>query len=120
MQPKTTDTTKFNSAMRGISPCPFLGLINQWLDYCRANGLTDKTLLDYNDKLNKFLWWYKDKGYYREAGAHPKNMTTQMATEFVVYLREHHPDRWGIVAPHHNKTGKDLSPASIASYGRTV
>lgn len=83
--------------------------------------MSDKTILDYRDKVNKFFWWWKDcTNYYHDIGAHPKCVTTAQATEFVVYLREHHPDRWGIVKPTNNKCGKDLSPASIASYGRTV
>jgi site-specific recombinase XerD len=111
-------TTSANSASES---CPFRQLINEWLGDCRADGLAKKTLADYRDKVFKFWWWW-DKFYASERGAHPKNITTKDARAFAAYLREPVTGRWGITNPTNNKfkQSQNLSPASISGYGRAV
>jgi site-specific recombinase XerD len=132
MPKSPTDITKFppknpnlsgNLALVKTGPesCPFRRLLSRWLDSCRIDGLSERTLHDYQDKLTKFLWWWEEyTGYAREYGAHPKFLTTPMAREFAAYLKEQVPDRWGITDTRNNKQRLALSPASIASYGRSV
>ena len=101
--------------------CPFRSLIREWLDYCRDDGLSKKTLTDYGDKVFKFWWWW-DKYYAAELGAHPENVTVKQARAFASYLREEVAFRWGITTATNNKfqQSKKLSQASIAAYGRAV
>ncbi len=142
MKTKTTDTRKFedrkgdthppypiqpNKSNLAIAPklttesCPFRGLIKAWIESCRADGLAERTISDYHDKLFKFWWWW-DHHYAAELGAHPKNVSTKEARAFASYLREPQSFRWGITHPANNKSSQSisLSPASISSYGRTV
>lgn len=98
--------------------CPLRRLIRQWLISCRADGLAAKTIDDYREKIFKFVWWWSDgTTYAKEAGAHPKNVTKREIKEFLAYLREPRIRRWGEPV---RKGKEQLSPASIAAYGRTL
>jgi len=122
MQRKPTDTGKvgtlstFYLHLPAPKNCPFKLLIEKWLTYSRADGLSEKTLLGYSEVAAKFWWWWNvQTGYSTNLGQHPKCVTTKEAREFASYLREPGlTSRWGY------PTAKDLAAASIASYGRTV
>jgi site-specific recombinase XerD len=97
---------------------PFRGLIRDWIDWGRSDGLSEKTLEDYSSKLYKFWWWWHDHTHYSERmGPHPEAVTTREAREFATYLRENLTIRWGEPV---GKNKQKLSAATIASYGRTV
>lgn len=117
----TTPTSTLTTQTISIVPadkCPFRTLIEEWLDYGRADDLALKTIADYHDKVYKFWWWWHDHTQYaHKLGAHPPNVTVKEAREYVVYLREPQEMRWGIEA----KVKKPkLSAASVSSYGRAV
>lgn len=99
---------------------PFRSLINEWLDSCKADGLSLKTIEDYRDKLFKFWWW--DNNFASALGKHPCNVTTREARAFAAYLRESVEGRWGISTATNNKfrQSQQLSPVSIAAYGRSA
>jgi integrase/recombinase XerD len=102
----------------GVENCPFRSLINEWLDACRADGRSAKTIQDYREKVFKFWWWWSEHSHYAlTLGSHPKNVTTKEARAFAAYLREPLSFRWGERVP---RERQELSAASIASYGRTV
>ena len=96
--------------------CPFKSLIDTWLDFCWADGLSPKTLHDYSDKVGRFYWWWKyDTHYSQTIGEHPKNVSDKELRLFVGYLREPNTHRWGQVE------GKELlSPYTVAAYGRPL
>lgn len=101
--------------------CPFRQLIEEWLDVVRSKGRSEKTISDYSEKVYKFWWWWTYHTRYAETlGRHPENVTRKQAREFVVYLRTPQAFRWGITDNANNKHRHELSPESIASYGRTV
>ena len=104
--------------MSPAEKCPFRTLIEEWLDYGRADDLASKTIADYRDKVYKFWWWWHDHTQYAlKLGAHPKNVMVKEAREYAVYLREPQEMRWGIEA----KVKKPkLAAASVSSYGRAV
>lgn len=113
-KPKGTTNTPKPAA--GLQFCPFKRLINLYIDSCRANGLSPKTIHDYYDKLIRFRWWWVEHTHYGETlGAHPKFVTVKEAREFSNYLREPTDTRWGNPAI---KT--ELTNASISTYGRTI
>jgi site-specific recombinase XerD len=94
--------------------CPFQLLVDEWLEACRAEGLSPKTITGYAEKLAKFRWWWVE---YSKHLSHPENVTTKDIRSFAAYLREPLGFRWGMeVPPRH----QELSAASIAAYGRTV
>ncbi len=105
---KTLEITKF----------PLFSYLERWLTYCRAEGLSEVTITDYHTKASKFVWWFYLHSPYGETnGDHPNQITSDHAREFVTYLRQIHSDRWGLIVP----PGREkLSPASVASFGRTV
>lgn len=88
------------------------GFIDKWLNYCRAVGLSDKSIKDYENAAFKFLWWYKEN-----VNLEVQEMTVDHAMAFVGYLKKKQQTRWGEpIRPGREK----LSPASIATYGRTI
>lgn len=97
---------------------PFRQLISDWLDACRASGLSTRTLNDYHDKIFKYWWWRTYHSRYTDtAGPHPETVTRKEARDYSNYLRSDLGMRWGEpVRPGKTK----LSPASISSYGRVV
>jgi site-specific recombinase XerD len=97
---------------------PFRRLIFQWLDFCRANYVSTRTIKDYTEKVFKFWWWWTEYTHFStKLGSHPRYVTSAEARQFAVYLREPLAFRWGDPV----RPGKEqLSPASIASYGRTI
>jgi len=105
-----------------IEVCPFRSLINTWLEACRRfDDLSPKTIQDYHDKVYKFWWWWSEYSHYaQQLGAHPKNVGTPEARQFAAYLRESVAFRWGITDNKNNKRRDELSPASVAAYGRAV
>ncbi len=94
--------------------CPFRELVDEWIEACRADGLSPKTIGGYADTLGKFRWWWIE---YSKQPAHPENVTPKDARAFASYLREPLGFRWGLEVPIKRQ---QLSPASIATYGRTV
>lgn len=101
--------------------CPFRQLIEEWFDVVRSKGRSEKTILDYKSKIYKFWWWWAYHTRYADTlGRHPQNVTRRQAREFVVYLRTPQAFRWGVTDNSNNKQRHDLSPDSIASYGRAV
>lgn len=92
--------------------------IDRWITYCKAEGLSDESIRDYNVMIDKFYWWYIEYAKLGEkVGAHPKNLTTDHAIEFIAYLKEKQSFRWGEPV----RPGKEkLSPASVATYARTA
>ncbi len=101
--------------------CPFRQLIEEWLDVVRSKGRSEKTILDYTNKIFKFWWWWTYHTRYAETlGQHPEHVTRKQAREFVVYLRTPQTFRWGVTDNSNNKQRHELAPDSIASYGRTV
>jgi site-specific recombinase XerD len=93
-------------------------LINDFISACEADGLSERTIHDYRDKLSKFEWWWDT--YHRNLGTDPNAVTVKQARDFAVYLREPNSARWGITSNRNNKAVLKLSTASIAAYGRTV
>jgi site-specific recombinase XerD len=119
MKARATDTLKPVPVLSAApEPDPFRQLIFDWLDSGRADGLSARTLQDYQDKAFKFWWWRTDHSRYAEkVGIHPHFVTRKEAKEYAIYLREPLAVRWG----ERIRPGKEsLSPASIASYGRVV
>ena len=100
--------------------CQFETLISDWLISRRAARRSEKTRKGYQDALEKFLWWYKDAGYYRRLGAHPRNVTRSAIEEFMVYLQEPNAVRWGKPSTANNGFRDTLSDATIDHYARTV
>jgi hypothetical protein len=92
--------------------CPFQELLDEWLDACRADGLSPKTREDYVEKAGKFRWWWVE---YSKKPPHPENVTTKDVRAYAAYLREPLAFRWGHPVPPNKET---LAPASIHSYGR--
>ena len=97
----------------------FSRLINLWLEACRLDGLSPKTIHDYRDKALKFRWYWFEF-FAKTHGEHPKFVTVKVAREFAAYLREPQTQRWGITEAKNNKNVESLSNASIAAYGRGV
>lgn len=98
--------------------CPFRRLIQQFLTYSRANGLADRTIEDYQDKVFKFWWWWSEHTHYAETvGRHPQNVKVEHAREYVSYLRTPLEHRWGVAVP---KNKQKLSSYSVDSYGRAL
>jgi site-specific recombinase XerD len=101
--------------------CPFSRLIWDWLDACRANGRSDKTIADYQDKVFKFWWWYSDYTKLADSlGRHPENVSKREARQYAAYLRDPQEHRWGITTHANNRHKETLAAASIANYGRAV
>lgn len=90
------------------------------MDACRADGLSKRTIDDYQNKLTKFIWWWNK--HYIEIGNHPRCVTVKEVRAFAAYLREPNRERWGITKAQasNNKHVELLSAASIAAYGRSV
>jgi len=98
---------------------PFRRLISSWLKSGEANGLRPKTLFDYREKTYKFWWWWNEHTRYAtKLGQHPKFVTFEEAEQYVLYLRTPSAFRWGVTDAH--RQTDNLSPASIAAYGRAV
>jgi site-specific recombinase XerD len=117
-QKTATDSNRGTVAavpVAGANFCPFKELVEEWLEHCQASGLSSKTLADYKDKVLKFRWWWVE---HSQQPPHPKNITNRDARAFALYLREPATLRWGLEET--SKTKSKLSPASIASYGRSV
>jgi site-specific recombinase XerD len=91
--------------------------INHFLSACHADGLSERTIQDYHDKLSKFEWW---DSYHSDLGTDPNAVTVLQARDFAAYLREPNSERWGITRNRNNKAVLKLSAASIAAYGRAV
>ncbi|MDB5078276.1 MAG: integrase/recombinase XerC, partial [Chloroflexi bacterium] len=90
-------------------------LIEVWLDSCRIDDLSQRTIQDYSEKVMKFYWWWNTyTKYSSKLGLHPRNVRVSEAREFASYLKTPQKDRWG------NEGSKNLSSASVVSYGRTV
>lgn len=94
--------------------CPFQELVDEWLDNCRADGLSERTIADYEFVLTKFRWWWVE---LKGQPPHPKHLSTKDARAFAAFLREPIEKRWGVDDP---RCKSHLSQASIATYGRTV
>lgn len=91
-------------------------LVEMWLDSCRLEDLSPRTIKDYREKLPKFIWWWNTfTGYGKRLGPQPSAVTVQQAREFAAYLKLPQTDRWGNPESH-----EQLSPASVVSYGRTI
>ncbi|MBN9387766.1 MAG: tyrosine-type recombinase/integrase [Chloroflexi bacterium] len=90
--------------------------IETWLDYCRLEDLSPRTIKDYQEKVPKFVWWWETHtGYSRQLGISPQAVTVKEAREFAAYLKTPQTNRWGSSEAH-----QELSPASVVSYGRTI
>jgi integrase/recombinase XerD len=132
MKNKTTDYINYPDKSRGnlavINPPSsafetdsFRVAIRDWLDAGRANGLSTKTLIDYENKAFKFWWWWREHTRYASTlGPGPEHVSVKEARQFVAYLRTSTAFRWGITDEHSRKKSEELSPASIAAYGRTL
>jgi integrase/recombinase XerD len=95
---------------------PFQELIEEWLDYCKAAGLSKETLRDYRAFTFKFYWWWTEHTHYSEkAGSHPDDVSTKHVREFAAYLRTPLAVRWGSPVPANKQ---ELSPTTISTYGR--
>ncbi|NWJ96706.1 MAG: tyrosine-type recombinase/integrase [Chloroflexi bacterium] len=96
--------------------CQFLHLLDSFITFCQNDGLSEKTILDYRDKISKFRWWWLY--HYPSSGEqfnHPRGVTEDQASAYAGYLRQSDLNRWGLAG-----TTERLSTASIASYGRTI
>lgn len=122
MNPITTNMPKFPAKKGNLAivtqgeSCPFRSLIDEWLESCRADGLSQKTISDYRGVAYKFWWWW-DHNYAATLGVHPKNVTTTHCRAFAAYLRSPVAFRWGEKVVRGCQT---LSAASVASYGRSA
>jgi len=98
------------------SACPFKRLLDGWLNYCRADGLSQQTIYDYSDKVSRFYWWWvAETNYSTSLGQHPRFVTTDKAREFAAYLKDATlTSRWGVPVT------RSLSLATVADYGRAV
>ena len=116
MAQKTSYSEYFSSFFNryvGCKESDFLRLISAWLNTCKTDNLSPRTIADYSDKVARFYWW-ASKSY---STSHPKEITTAQLRQFSAYLREaNQSERWGSVTV----AAKDLSPATIASYGRIL
>ena len=117
MPDKPTDIAKIPSKATQETD-PFRALIRYWLDYCRSDGLSERSIADYQSKAFKFWWfWNEYTDFGKTLGNHPKFVTTSEARQFASYLRGKCSTRWGVKI----RPGKEyLAPATIASFGRTV
>jgi|GEM_PF-2549477 len=100
--------------------CPFANYIDDWLVACKASRRSQKTIKGYGEVLTKFLWWYKDTGYYAALGSHPRYVTRREIREFITYLQEPNSLRWGVAPTVNNGFRDRLSSATITYYARTV
>jgi hypothetical protein len=66
---------------------PFQELIEEWLDYCKATGLSKETLRDYRAFTYKFYWWSEHTHYAEKVGPNPSDVSTKHVREFAAYLR---------------------------------
>lgn len=119
----------FPSAIRtsnlSVSPVPapltpFQVLIEEWLTYCKAGGLSPKTIITYRDFVSKFYWWWTEharKGTNNGKEPHPVDVTTKDVREFAAYLRTPLAFRWGAPVPPRLQT---LSPITVSTYGRHI
>jgi site-specific recombinase XerD len=93
--------------------CQFLSQLDSFISLCRNNGLSDKTIDDYRDKITKFRWWWLQ--HYPNENTHPRQVTSDQASAYAGYLRQPAKLRWGLA------TSKEtLSSASVAAYGRSI
>ena len=74
----------------------FPTLLNRWIEYCRAEGLSSQTITDYQVKVGVFLRWLGDDKM-------PDNVTPDYAQAFISHLRD-----------------KKLAQASILTYVLTA
>jgi site-specific recombinase XerD len=93
--------------------CPFLVIFDAYILVGKNNGLAEKTIADYQDKVLKFYWWWSTN--YPSADKHPRGVTEEQASTYAGYLRNPCDNRWGLAT-----SRSSLSIASIASYGRSV
>ena len=95
---------------------PFQELIEEWLDYCKAAGLSKETLRDYRAFTYKFAWWWSEHTRYSEkVGSHPSDVSTKHVREFATYLRTPLAVRWGSPV---QANKQELSTTTISTYGR--
>jgi hypothetical protein len=93
----------------------FQALIEEWLDYGKAGGLSPKTFLDYRDFVTKFYWWWTEHSHKDEGKEpHPADVTTKHVREFAAYLRTPLAFRWGTPVPIRRQT---LSPTTMIGQG---
>ncbi len=55
------------------------GLFEEWLTFCKLEGLEAKTLRGYRYNVDKFLWWWNHTGLAERLRAHPSNVTLREA-----------------------------------------
>jgi integrase/recombinase XerD len=110
---KCNSVTNLISIESGNGTCPFLAILDSFISVCRNNGLSERTISDYLDKITKFRWWWLN--HYPTDDTHPKSVTEQQASAYAGYLRNPCDNRWGLTT-----SRSSLSTASVASYGRTI
>jgi integrase/recombinase XerD len=101
------------TVQNGNETCPFHTIFDAYISVCRNNGLAEKTLADYQDKVLKFYWWWSTN--YENQKTHPQYVTEEQASAYAGYLRAVCENRWGLAT-----SRATLSTASIASYGRAI
>ncbi len=90
-------------------------LFEEWLSFCRLDGLEEKTIGGYRLNVNWFLWWWNNKGSAKQKGAHPRNVSIKDAREYAAYLREPAENRWDVPS-----SKSVLSYATVANYSRPL
>jgi site-specific recombinase XerD len=115
-----------NNTLKIVPPKAELqSYIDRWLMACKANDLSEKTIIDYERAIARFVWWFDDySGYAGKLGSHPEVITLDVLREFVAYLREKQPNgRWGLPAAADDASGgwmgaskTGLSPVTIRYY----
>jgi site-specific recombinase XerD len=115
-----------NNTLKIVPPKAELeSYIDRWIMACKANDLSDKTIIDYERAIARFVWWFDDhSGYAEKLGSHPEVITLDVLREFVAYLREKQPNgRWGLPATADDVSGgwqgaskTGLAPTTIRYY----
>ena len=74
--PSATRNSNLSVAPAPVPLTPFQELIEEWLTYCKAGGLSPKTIITYRDFVSKFYWWWAE--YAHKGREKAKNLTRPM------------------------------------------
>jgi integrase/recombinase XerD len=84
--------------------------INKWLDFCKAEGLSESSLWIYQNSIGKFAWWFETF-----VNLPLDEITSEHAISYVAYLKTRSSTRWGEPVI---KGKEKLSAASVSTYVR--
>lgn len=87
----------------------FENLTGEWLEQCRLEGLSPKSVARYLYTIGKLKWWVER---FHPDILHPRHFTVKEAREYLNYLRDDTTNRWGAGGDSKEK----LKPATIQLY----